>query len=373
MLQPTPLLRPSPMDLSGIFSGTFAILKKRWGLMIGIAAMPIVAVFLAAVVVITLVFFAAFALFQGAFGLPFVVVAILAIVALIVAVPLINYKGMAMVIQASYETSQGLEPSFGGVWSNTKGVMPRSIPYYLLMIGLSLAILVPFGLFLVLIWVPVNLHDSHAVAMAAVATLLVFVLLPLVLMPLVLWIRIKLLYVMAAITIEAAGGMAAVKRSWGLTKGAFWRTFGYYLVGSLVVGAISGVVSMFSRMLLLPLNLRLQSLDNQQQAAAAFSVALPLLILVFVIQLAVSLLTTPALWTYITCMYLDQVRREGLPPVSSAPGYGYPPNQYAPNQYPQSAPGNYPPPPPSGPIYPVPTTIPGVDDSGAEPMEPPKQ
>ena len=41
----TPMLRPSPMDISGLFAGTFEALKRRFGLFILLALFPSILIF----------------------------------------------------------------------------------------------------------------------------------------------------------------------------------------------------------------------------------------------------------------------------------------------------------------------------------------
>ena len=53
----------------------------------------------------------------------------------------------------------------------------------------------------------------------------------------------KLLYLVPAVAIEQLGGLEAMKRSWSLTKGSFWRTFGYAVLPNLAVTAVLWVVN----------------------------------------------------------------------------------------------------------------------------------
>jgi hypothetical protein len=368
------------MDLGGIFSGTFTILKKRWGLMIGIALMPIVGFVVVLLASILLAVVGVLTAVRDGWSSPIPVVSAVVILVLMLAFPLLQYKGLGMVVQATYETAQGVKTSFGAVWHNTKGFVPRSISYYLIMAGIGLAVMAPFVVGLFFILRSINPNDVGSIFAAVVGLFFLSTVLPLILLPVLLWLSIKMIYVIPVIAVERVGGIAAVKRSWALTNGAFWRTFGYYFVGSLAINAVLEVVSLVSNIVLFPLSYQLQTAHTQEQATAALLAMLPLLIVVFLLTLAVSLLTLPTVWIYISCMYLDQVRRDELPPVVRvnpyAPGYGYPPNQYPPNQYPPNqnapmgAPG-YPPPAPNAPMYPIPTTMPGVDDTGAEPMDRP--
>ncbi|MEZ5089548.1 MAG: hypothetical protein R2719_07370 [Micropruina sp.] len=50
-----------------------------------------------------------------------------------------------------------------------------------------------------------------------------FALLFLVGIPLAIFLSVKLLYIVPAVALEQLGGIDAMKRSWRLTKGGFWR------------------------------------------------------------------------------------------------------------------------------------------------------
>jgi hypothetical protein len=78
-------------------------------------------------------------------------------------------------------------------------------------------------------------------------------------------------------------------------------------------------------------------------------VLIPLVLLNLGLQFVVNVLTVPFLQTYITYMFIDQVRRSEMPPATPygfapAPGFGTPaggqppyppaPQQYPPQQYP---------------------------------------
>jgi hypothetical protein len=54
---------------------------------------------------------------------------------------------------------------------------------------------------------------------------------------------------------EELGAGAALKKSWRLTRGHFWRAFGVYLVAGLAVGAVTGVVTVVARQFSLSLDL----------------------------------------------------------------------------------------------------------------------
>jgi hypothetical protein len=54
---------------------------------------------------------------------------------------------------------------------------------------------------------------------------------------------------------EEVGAGAALRKSWSLTRGYFWRAFGVYLVAGLAVGAVTGVATVVARQFSLSLDL----------------------------------------------------------------------------------------------------------------------
>ena len=64
------------------------------------------------------------------------------------------------------------------------------------------------------------------------------------------WLATKLFFVSAVIVLEGVRPFRAIARSWQLTKGRFWQTFGVaallYLVTNIASGVISGVLSLFA-------------------------------------------------------------------------------------------------------------------------------
>ncbi len=63
------------------------------------------------------------------------------------------------------------------------------------------------------------------------------------LIPVTIWIAVRLLLTQPVVVLEVAGPVAAMRRSWQLVQGKWWRTFGIYLLATLVVLVISGIIS----------------------------------------------------------------------------------------------------------------------------------
>ena len=60
---------------------------------------------------------------------------------------------------------------------------------------------------------------------------------------LVVWVNIKLLLAPVALMLESAGVITSMRRSWALVQGAWWRTFGIYLLGSILAAIVSSVLA----------------------------------------------------------------------------------------------------------------------------------
>ena len=57
------------------------------------------------------------------------------------------------------------------------------------------------------------------------------------------WLATKVLVAPAAIVVENIGAIAAVKRSWQLTRSNWWRTFGISLLAAVIAGVIGSVIT----------------------------------------------------------------------------------------------------------------------------------
>ena len=57
------------------------------------------------------------------------------------------------------------------------------------------------------------------------------------------WVSIKLLVAPVALMLENAGVTTSMRRSWALVQGAWWRTFGIYLLGSVLAAVVSSVLA----------------------------------------------------------------------------------------------------------------------------------
>jgi hypothetical protein len=106
---------------------------------------------------------------------------------------------------------------------------------------LAVSLLVP--LILLGIWVPVALIVVIlAVAKITVVAVLVGVVGFFGAFIVTVWISIRLSLAVPAIVLEGAGPVTALKRSWQLVQGSWWRIFGITLLGGIVVAIIAAIL-----------------------------------------------------------------------------------------------------------------------------------
>ena len=95
---------------------------------------------------------------------------------------------------------------------------------------------------------------SGSFATAATFGLLMIVLaIPGLILAVLFGVRLSLGAYIAATEDLSAG--AALKKSWGLTRGYFWRSFGIYLVAGLAAGAVTGIATLLAQQINLGLDL----------------------------------------------------------------------------------------------------------------------
>ena len=72
----------------------------------------------------------------------------------------------------------------------------------------------------------------------------IFLLLMLGMFIVMVYVYIKMIIAMPAIANEGIGPLQAIKRSWSLTKGVFWPTFGTFLLTMLIIQALTVVITL---------------------------------------------------------------------------------------------------------------------------------
>jgi len=135
-------------------------------------------------------------------------------------------------------------------------------------------------------------YDGSGVG-ALILLTLVFVALP------VAWVlSVKLSFTVPAIAVEGLRPFAAIRRSWALTRGRFWRTFGIQFLASVIAQIAASVISQVLSIVGLII-----STDNPTVAMVG----------VLAVSLLASMLTLPLVAGVTALVYTDaRIRGEGL-------------------------------------------------------------
>lgn len=144
---------------------------------------------------------------------------------------------------------------------------------------------------------------------AVVASILVVLLLALGLAVVGVWLGVKLSLVPSIIVLERAGLMAACSRSWRLTDGYFWRTFGVEFLVALILNLAAQVVTT-------PFSLIggiLVGLVDPTGTGAGITVMVIVYVVTMVITLVIGAVSAVVQSALIAVIYLDlRMRKEGL-------------------------------------------------------------
>lgn len=105
---------------------------------------------------------------------------------------------------------------------------------------------------------------------------------------------VRLTFAPAVLVVEGQGGPAALRRSWHLSSGSFWRVLGALVISGLIASVIATVLS-------IPAELVVQALGPQAWPISALATSL------------VTVLTTPFTILVIVLLYFDlRIRKEGF-------------------------------------------------------------
>ena len=215
-----------------------------------------------------------------------------------------------------------------------RAVLPRLWPLVLWTLMLSAAVLAAVALVAGLVVFFVSLGGA-GVGLAVVTGILGTV----ALLALGIWLITKTSLVPSVIVLERLGIRAAVRRSWSLTRGYFWRTFGVQFLVATVVNLVSQIVTT-------PLSLLFGAALSVGDPNAAFDAYLPsviLYVLTILIGLVLGAVAAVVQSAATALIYIDlRMRKEGLDLelarfVESAPGAEEDPYRSKPAGTPESA------------------------------------
>ncbi|MFC6354833.1 hypothetical protein [Luethyella okanaganae] len=123
------------------------------------------------------------------------------------------------------------------------------------------------------------------------------------------WLFVKTSLVPCLVVVERAGVSAAIRRSWALTNGYFWKTFGVQLLVGLIVNVVSQVVTT-PIMLLYSFAVTLIDPNNVLNSIGP---AIGLYLVLIIVTLVVGSIAAVAQAATVALIYIDlRMRKEGL-------------------------------------------------------------
>lgn len=148
----------------------------------------------------------------------------------VTAVALLVLQGILVIPIARAVINQ--KTGFGQAWRLARGRILPLLGFGLLSFGLGTV-----GLAL--------LVGISALAIAGLQEYSALLIIPLAIgaVVLMIWVSMKLVVAPAALMLEGTGPWTSIRRSWSLTRGNWWRTFGIVLLTSIIVSVIASVIS----------------------------------------------------------------------------------------------------------------------------------
>lgn len=334
--QPTGVpLRPSPMDVGAVTSGAIAVYKARPLLFIGLALIPTVVTFVAVMAGFAALLPLAIAALDASQSESTITAIAMGTAAAIVGATfawlVVQFKANGMMAVAAFDVIDGRLPTLASTTAQTRGLVRRVLPVAgaaalvtaLAAAGLTYGFMGWFLRELAAISFPGSNDILAAVFLQFFGAFLGLGLVLGLVWLVVTFLSVRLLYFVPALALEKLDAVAALRRAWALTRGAFWRTLGYYVVAAVLVAIPSYAVSFISQFFAFPVS-------NTSSLPEAGALGIALAVLAGVLQLAVAVLVLPFQVLYHTLMYRDQVNRSTgnvVAPVRygyARPGSAYP-------------------------------------------------
>ena len=320
----TTAIPAGPLRLGDLFSATWAVYKQRFGLLVTLMVIPTLLLIGSMGVIAVGATAIGLAGDNAGASAAAAMLSVLVAMAVLIAVTLYQYRVSGMVSLVALDVADGRPSTWGNLHERTRGMMMRLLAFIVLV---YVAVTVVVGVVLFLALLPFLSGNSDAGA----AAILVLLLLYLVMIPIAIFLGTRWLYFLRIMANEGVTGFEAIKRSWRMTKGAFWRTFGASFVASLVVSIPASIATR-------PLSL------SESDPYGSSTASLPALLLALALLAVVMIVLAPFMQVWIGLMYLSRGRELiGQPTAATswgaAPGYPQAPQQGYP-QAPQQGPQN---------------------------------
>jgi Membrane domain of glycerophosphoryl diester phosphodiesterase len=198
------------------------------------------------------------------------------------------------------EAVLGRKPTLGETWTRTRRMIPR-------LAGLCLVLVVPvllaLGALVALAFWGFS-SNSPAGGMVAVVALVVGGVAA-------FWATVRLSFATPALVLEDIGVFAALRRSWTLTLGRFWRIVGVLLVAGLIASIAQQAIGLGFQ--LVGALLGVGAASTMSGSASELTMTILTMGISLVGSLIAGLLTQPFIAAVTTLLYTDaRIRSEGF-------------------------------------------------------------
>ena len=236
----------------------------------------------------------------GAGGLVAILIATIAPFPLVIAATVFL---QGVIVTEAARSTLGEKLTLGAAW---KATWPRLWPLLLWTLVALVAFTIVLAVIVGVVWSLVVLGEGFiavGVIVAILAALALFVV--------GWWLGTKLSLVPSAIVLERLGVFAAIRRSWRLTNGYFWKTLGIQLLIGFIIGTVSQIV-------LTPISIlytmAVSVIDPTGSLTVEDWIAPALLyVAMIVLTLLVASITSVVQSATIAFIYIDlRMRKEGL-------------------------------------------------------------
>lgn len=243
----------TPLALGDLLSGSFAVIRRNAAAVVGTALIVSLVEILVSVLATTLMFDTVTGILRmeqsgidpfledstatQIFGEFSGFVALVVVGALLAGLARIVAQGVLAVVVL--RSAAGLKTSLGQAWSLTGRHLWSLIGLGLLYLLAGFILVLAFLAVIVgLVIAAVNQDGS----LAGVMGILLFVL-TVASVLLGIWLHVKLLLAASASAVELKSPFQAIGRSWTLTRGHWWRTFGIILLVGIIVGVATSIIT----------------------------------------------------------------------------------------------------------------------------------
>jgi hypothetical protein len=294
-----------PMDLGDILDGTIRVYRKRPWVFVAILAIIVSIPMFVTQVATTYMLNLLWEIFKsfmnsgvtdlsGLFTSPEYINASAAMLGSGIFLFFLAPIAQAAMVYTVSETILGRDIDVSHSLKHIKPVSGVIIFAYLLYLFIALGVFAVVLGIMALITMAVGVQNTVVVVSIAMFLLLIYSFF-------IVFLTVKYMFIPQSVVLDNTGAAAGLKRSYGLSTGYWWRTFGIYLVISLVVGIISGLLGQGVKLIEIGIN-------TIPGITSAVGLALG-----GVIMTCISLFLNPVTFIASTLMYYDlRIRKEGF-------------------------------------------------------------